>query len=308
MPDNALVVGAGGFIGHALCAQLIATGNTVRGLCPTPPESPIAGVDYHIAKMDQRRHLDALLDDCQCVVYTAASSTPGSSAGKPLEEIDHHLRPLNLLLCALQDHPDVHLLFVSSAGATYGSRPGNPFSENDLPHPASYHGATKVAAEMYIAAWARQFGGSATIFRPSNVYGPGQRERRGFGIIPAAFGALRRNEQLDIWGDGSAVRDYLYIDDLVALMVSAIRDGGRSGIETYNAASGECISLNHLLQLIETICQRVVPKRYLSARAVDATKVRFENRKACERFHWRPAHSLYEGLQSTWAWLNQSKL
>ncbi|GAB3288370.1 NAD-dependent epimerase/dehydratase family protein [Parahaliea aestuarii] len=306
MTDSVLVIGAGGFIGRALCTHLSRGARPIQALVRRQPDDPVPGVHYITGGLESAPELDSLLGECACIVYAASSSTPGSSAGKPVDEVDRHLRPLGVLLEKLQTNTHAHLIYLSSAGATYGSSSERPFTEADLLRPASYHGATKVAAEMLITAWANQFGGSASIFRPSNVYGPGQQARAGFGIIPAALLALKHSEPLEIWGDGSATRDYLYIDDLVTLLAKAIDDGGSPGTHTYNASSGENVSVKQLLERISTTAGRPIDLQFTPARAVDASEVRFDSAKARRQFDWQPQYDLATGLKATWEWISKS--
>ncbi|EQD57808.1 NAD-dependent epimerase/dehydratase, partial [mine drainage metagenome] len=133
-----------------------------------------------------------------------------------------NLGPLLKLLQALQTQPDCHLLHVSSGGTLYGDV-DHPAPESLAAHPRSYYAAGKAAAEHFIAAYAQQHSGMATVLRPSNVYGPGQTLHGGFGVIPAAMGCLLRDAPMILWGDGESLRDYLYIDDFIAACMAALQ-------------------------------------------------------------------------------------
>jgi UDP-glucose 4-epimerase len=302
--ERVLVIGAGGFIGQALCRALTSQGTRVRAVSrsghhPNPPAEEHIASDCH-----DPSELTTLLDGVDAVVYLAAASTPGSSAGKPSAELSGNLAPLVAMLEALQTQPATPLVYFSSAGALYDERPAVASHETDLPRPRSYHGAAKVAAEQFIGAWARQFGGSATIIRPSNVYGPGQTERAGFGIVPSALGCIRRGTTLIVWGDGSAVRDYLYIDDLISLTLSALQQPPAGGVRTLNAASGESASLNQLFSLAEQASGNKLQRNHVENRTVDASRVTISADCARQALGWQPEVPLAEGLRRTWQWLN----
>jgi UDP-glucose 4-epimerase len=304
MPELVLVIGAGGFIGKALCLGLAASGFAVRTLSrtqqqPLHPEIEAVALDYR--RPDQ---LNPLLEDCQAVVYLASSSTPGNSAGHAVAELDGNLRPLLTLLEAMQTKPTLNLLYFSSAGALYGDQYNSALNETAALRPRSYHGAAKVAAEQFIGAWTRQFQRSATILRPSNIYGPGQPERAGFGIIPHAFGAIQRGAILTVWGDGSSARDYLYIDDLVALSIAALQKTSPYKLRIYNAASGETVSLNDLFELLQVASGQPLLRDYESGRTVDADQIAVDADRARTQFGWQPSITLAEGLKRTWNWLN----
>jgi UDP-glucose 4-epimerase len=304
MPDRVLLVGAGGFIGQALCSALVTTGFLVRALYRTREQSTYGQVETVEMDCKTPSQFAPLLEDCHSVIYLASSSTPGGSAGHAIAELDGNLLPLLALLEAMQTRPNVGLLYFSSAGALYGDNHNSALDETADLRPRSYHGASKVAAEQFIGAWTRQFQRPATILRPSNVYGPGQQELAGFGIVPHAFGAIQRGETLNVWGDGSAVRDYLYIDDLVALTIMALEQKSRFNLRVFNAASGETVSLNVLFELLELASGQSLLRHYESGRNVDADRISVNADKARAQFGWQPSITLAEGLKQTWNWLN----
>ena len=206
------------------------------------------------------------------------------------------------LLEALQNAPHCNLLFVSSGGTLYGDKTVKPATESSQIAPLSYHGAGKAAAEHFISAWAQQFSRSATILRPSNVYGPGQTAKQGFGIIPNTFAKIKNDEVLEIWGDGNAVRDYLYIDDLVQLCLAILDTQMGYGITTLNAGSNTGTSLNELLSLIEDITGSRIRRVQQTKRQVDASRVVIDSSEAQKLLGWEPRTPLAEGLRQTWNW------
>ncbi|MEQ9394236.1 NAD-dependent epimerase/dehydratase family protein [Haliea sp.] len=308
MIERVLVIGAGGFIGRALCRALISQGTEVRAVSRSGHYPNPAGEEHIASDCHDPSELTTLLDSVDAVVYLAAASTPGSTAGKPSAELGGNLVPLVATLEALQAQPSTPLVYFSSAGALYDERTAVASREADLPRPRSYHGAAKVAAEHFIGAWARQFGGSATIIRPSNVYGPGQEERTGFGIVPSALGCIRRGATLTVWGNGSAVRDYLYIDDLVSLTLAALEQPPAGDVRTLNGASGESASLNQLFSLAEQVSGNKLQRKHVESRAVDASRVTITADCAHQALGWQPVVPLAEGLKRTWLWLNTTPL
>ena len=125
-------------------------------------------------------------------------------------------------------------------------------SANEHAHisPYSYHGAGKAAAKYFIAACCAKHSVSATLLRPFN-YGPGQTERTGFAVIPTGFGKILHNRALAVWGDGSAIRDYLYVDDFVTLCWAVFTAPMTTGAHTSNASSGIGVNLNELFSDME---------------------------------------------------------
>jgi UDP-glucose 4-epimerase len=304
MADSILLIGAGGFVGQRLLGELVGRGERVIAVSRSGFAVPEGNVESHVRALREVDDFAPLLARARAVIHVASASTPGSSAGKPIQEIDENLRPTTALLQALQAHPQLPLIYVSSGGTLYSRVAAGASDELAAVYSRSYHGAGKIAAEHFIEAWCNQFGGSTVVLRPSNLYGPGQEERPGFGIVPTAFGKLVRGETLHVWGDGSAERDYLYIDDFTRLVLGALDAASEPGFRVFNACNGTSIDLNGLLALIERITGRRLRRSYDPGRPVDAPSVRMQATRARDRFGWAAQVSLAEGLECTWRWFN----
>ena len=184
MNDSIFILGAGGFIGRQLTEHFALAGHQVIAATRREAHFDHPGIHNAVASWDDRAQFAEWLPRSGAIVHAASISTPGSSAARP--QLDGNLRTTLALIEALQDAPGRPLLFLSSAGTLYGDC-DVPALESDPLRPRSYHGAGKAAAEHFLHAWATQYGGTSIALRPSNVYGPGQPARSGFGIIPAAF-------------------------------------------------------------------------------------------------------------------------
>jgi len=248
-----------------------------------------------------------VLADCSAVIWLASASTPGSSVGNPLKELDENLHPFFILLSALQQHPQCELLYISTGGAIYGDVAGGLASEDLRLSPKSYYSAGKAAAEHFIAACCHQYGCRATILRPSNVYGQGQTHREGFGIIPAAFDALVSDREFTIWGSGETVRDYLNVDDFIGLCGKVLRHGMPAAVSTFNASSGKGVSVNALLLAIEKMTGRSLRRKHEPQRSVDVSRIVLDNRKTRAAFDWQPSVELDQGLKRAWQWFQNSR-
>ena len=301
MNDAILVLGAGGFIGRHLAERFAAEGAAVIAATRTPATFAHPNIRNVVAPFDDVAHFTALVPQARAVVHAASSSTPGSTAAKP--QLEGNLRTTLALIEALQDAPACRALFFSSGGTLYGDRQV-PAHENDPLLPRSYHGAGKAAAEHFFHAWATQYGGTAVVLRPSNVYGPGQPTRRGFGIIPTAFDCALHATPLTIWGDGGTVRDYLYIDDFAALCDAALSRDLGPGMRVFNAASGEAVSLDTLIDRIDAVTGRPLQRVYQPARSVDVRSITADTAAARATFGWAPATSLDDGLARAWQWFS----
>ncbi len=302
MSDAILVLGASGFIGRHLAETFATAGNAVAAATRHAATFTHPDITNVVAPFDAPGHFAPLLSRCRGVIHAAATSTPGSSAADPLAELDT-LGSTLALLGAMQDASTRRpLLYLSSGGTLYGDRAGANAQEHDPLRPRSYHGAGKAAAECFIRAWAEQYGGTAVVLRPSNVFGPGQPPRTGFGIIPAAFEHALVGEPITLWGEGNAVRDYLHVDDLIALCQAVIATRQTAGMHVYNASSGAGTTVSALLDAIDAVTGRPLRRVNAAGRAVDIQHIIPDNTAARVAFGWQPKITLHEGLQQTWRW------
>lgn len=308
MRDATLVFGATGFVGRHLVQALAARGERVIALIRRPLMHPWAGVEVIPGAFCTPEAFAPWLRQARVIIHAASRSTPGRTAGKPLEELNDNLIPTLALLHALQSAPQCELLYLSSGGTLYGDTQTHPADEQDIIRPKSYYGAGKAAAEHFIHAYATQFERSATILRPSNLYGPGQRSRSGFGVIPTAFNCIQKQTPFTVWGDGLAVRDYLYIDDFINLCLAVLAQPMPQGGLLYNAASGLGVSLNTLLETIQTVTGQPLITERNASRAVDVARVVLNPQRAQEQFGWQATTPLAEGLAATWRWWQQSEM
>lgn len=293
------VLGAGGFIGRHLVETFAAEGRQVIAATRSPAVFRHPAIVNVVAPFLTRGDFLPLVERSRFIIHAAASSTPGSSAAQP--QLDGNLRTSLALIEALQDDQAPELIYLSSGGTLYGDMKV-PAREADPLQPRSYHAAGKIAAEFFFAAWARQYDGTLTILRPSNVYGPGQLRKPGFGIIPAIMDSMLGGPELQVLGDGGARRDYLYISDLVDLVRCLLDDHHRNGVQTFNVASGNVLSLNELLDLVAKVAGRTVPRRSVPARRVDIRSIELETTAVRQALDWVPQVGMEDGLGRVWRW------
>lgn len=304
MPDPVLLIGAGGFVGQALLDAFGRRGESVIAVSRSDFAVSNQKVERHVRSMREVSDYAPLLARVRAVVHVASTSTPGTSAGLPVQELEENVLPTVALLQAMQARPHIPLIYVSSGGSLYSRVVSGASDELAAVYSRSYHGAGKIAAEHFIEAWCNQFHGDAIVLRPSNLYGPGQHERAGFGVVPAAFGKLLRGEVLHVWGDGSAERDYLYIDDFTRLVLAALDTAHHDGFHIFNACNGGSIDLNGLFALIERVAGQPLRRTYDAGRPVDAPSVWMQAARARRTFGWLAKVDLSDGLERTWRWFS----
>ncbi len=308
-PKGILVIGGSGFVGQSLLPHLPAPVYVIsRRILTNLPE----GVQAFQTSLDDLETLKKILPKCRWLIHLASDSTPGVSAGKPVFEAEHNLAPNLKLFQLLQNYPKVNLLYLSTGGAIYGN-PDNstnkPKKENMQLHPLSYYAAGKIALEAFIAALVQQSPRHAVILRPSNFYGPGQPYRAGFGVIPTILEFQSTGKPLQVWGDGTNIRDYLFIEDFVTLCVMLLKKSNHEpGTQIYNAGAGCGYSLNQLCELLEKITKQPVLREYHPARTVDVKHIVLDTSHIKSDYGWQAQTSLPDGLKKTWLWYKNFKV
>ena len=308
MKKNILLLGGTGFVGRRLI-QRLARYYIVHVIARTADQLPKFDDMYgYIGSLGNRDLLREVLPQCDMVFHLASDTTPGASALLPAFEAEHNLLPTLRFLEVLQDYPDILLIYISTGGAIYGNSSDFLVAETSPLLPLSYYGAGKAAIEKFVIAFCHQTNHSAIILRPSNLYGPSQRYRPGFGIIPTIFHHLHEKKTLSVWGDGEAIRDYLFIDDFVDLCVQFIRNPVSvfGCAEIYNVGSGQGVSLNQLCEMIEATTQLKVHREYYPTRKVDVHRIILDCGRLQAKFCWKNQTDLQEGLSITWDFLKNN--
>ena len=299
---NILLLGGGGFIGTALSRSLNENNFAVHILSTQLPSRQIGpDIMFHKGSLDNKEILERLLPECNTIVHLASCTTPGSSSRQPALEADKNITPTLRFLDILQGYNNVHIIFVSSGGTLYGNPESTPVDETQPTNPLSFHGAGKVALETFLRTFSMSPEKNTTILRPSNVYGPGQPLRSGFGVIRTMLEHVLCGTVMEIWGDGSSVRDFLYIDDMLSALIRLIDLPHDDN--TYNVGSGIGYSLNQLKEIIESVCRRKLSTIYRPSRKTDVKTIVLNSSHLIKKTKWHPTVSLEQGIESTWKWL-----
>jgi len=297
--NRVLVLGSTGFIGRHLVRRLDRLGYRVDALAHSEADAVRGNIHHIRGSMEDAPLIRELVARCQYIVHVASLTTPSVSALAPGLEISGNLHALVQLLALSGEFPERRFVYLSSAGAVYGDI-ADVANENASLRPKSYYGAGKVAAEAFIHACTATSTWKAAILRPSNIYGPEQRMRKGFAIIPTLFYHALAGTTFEVWGNGETVRDYCHVDDLVDLMVETIKRDTELPCTICNAASGETASILALLAACERTSARKIAVAFRPARSIDAPYVPLATESARAAYGWTAKTSLDDGLRQTW--------
>ncbi|MBW8850588.1 MAG: NAD-dependent epimerase/dehydratase family protein [Xanthomonadales bacterium] len=299
-----LLLGGNGFIGSHLAEALSARGDRVVVLDARAPRTDTQwrGIDYRRADPFAADALDAALADCDIVVHLASATTPATADADPVRDVEANLIGTLRLLEAMRRHGRRRLIYLSSGGTVYGNPTGLPVAESHALNPICAYGVVKVAVEHCIRIQADAGMLDPVVVRPSNPYGERQAASRAQGLIGIAMMRLLKGAPVQLWGDGGHVRDFLHVDDLVRLLVTAVH-GNVSGV--FNAGGGQGHRLDEVCALIERAAGTPLRIERLPARRFDVREIVLDIRAARDAFGWAPSIPLSDGVLRTWQILSR---
>lgn len=303
---NVLVVGGSGFIGRALVHRLALEQCSVRVLTRSVvvPEKQLTSVEYVSSNNFDGNLFAYCLSDIDLVVHAASTTTPGSSALDPIYDIESNLLfTIRLLQSICEQQRKIRLVYLSSGGTVYGPMGGEKLKETDPLKPISSYGVVKQSIENYINIFRISSGLNAVSLRISNPYGPGQLGKNGQGLIGTILNKTSAGEEIQIWGDGSAVRDYLYIGDVVEAIWLSMTSEFQGAV---NIGSGAGLSINEVIKLVQDVIGSPVDCNYVESRECDVSRVVLNIQLAKKALDWEPAISARDGIQSHWCWIESA--
>jgi UDP-glucuronate 4-epimerase len=305
-----VVTGAAGFVGSTLVDTLLARGDAVVGIdCLTPYYDPAskranlvgaqAQSEFRLVEVDLRDAvLEPLLDGADVVFHQAAQ--PGvrpSWAEGFAEYVAHNVVATQRVLEAAR-RVGVGRLVYASSSAVYGNQPRFPTTETDLPRPHSPYGVTKLAAEHLCGVYAANWGLSTVALRYFTVFGPRQRPDMS---IHRLCEAADTGAAFPRFGDGTQVREFTYVDDIVAGNLAAASADVAPGTFCNLAGGGE-ITLNALIALVGELAGHPVALDEQPAMPGDAFRNGGAIDKARALLGWEPRVSLGDGIVAQLAW------
>ena len=307
---HALVTGAAGFVGSHLADALLARGDTVIGVdCFTPyydradKETNVAAAiagGAQLVEADLRTAaLEPLLDGVDVVFHQAAQAGVRLSWSEGFADYVGHnvLATQRLLEAVVAARPTARVVYASSS-SVYGNQPRYPTRETDLPRPFSPYGVTKLAAEHLCGLYAENYGLSAVSLRYFTVFGPRQRPDMS---IHRLCEAAVHGTRFPRYGDGSQIREFTYVDDIVRANLLAADVDVAPGT-CVNIAGGGEITLAELITLVGDLAGSPVNIEAQPAQPGDARRNGGAIDDARELLGWEPRVTLRDGVAAQLAW------
>jgi UDP-glucose 4-epimerase len=302
-----LITGGAGFIGSSVADACLAAGHDVAVVDDLSSGSA-SNVDPRVRSypIDIR---DAALDDVfaeerpEIVSHHAAQVSVRRSVEAPRADAEINvLGSLNVFEAARR-HGARRIVFASTGGAIYGEQSGPPADETHPCRPRSPYAVAKLAVEHYLDYFGATFGLEAVVLRYANVYGPRQDPHGEAGVVAIFMQRILAELAPTIYGDGEQVRDFVYVDDVVAANLAALGVAIAEGeTATFNIGTGRATSVNAVWRVIEALARPSVGAYHEPARSGDVQRSVLDPSRAARQLGWRPAVSVEDGLARTWAW------
>lgn len=300
-----LILGGGGFIGSHLSEALMAQGNEVS-VFDRPEARYLVGLQQSGAGIFtgdflKPNDLSRAISGCDVVYHLVSATVPQTSNENPVYDVETNIvGTLRLLDEARKAHVK-KVIFASSGGTVYGIPQELPIKENHPTEPTSSYGISKLTIEKYLHLYSILYGLDYCVLRVANAYGERQPITGSQGVIGAFLDKVLRQEEIVVWGDGSVMRDYTYVHDIVNAFVCAAIYQGEPKI--FNIGAGQGHSLNDIIGIIEQIVQQPLRTKYVPGRVFDVPVNVLDISRAKKYLTWQPLTGLLEGISRTFEWM-----
>ena len=312
-PESVLVTGAAGFIGSTLTDRLLAEGRQVIALDSFDPFYPKKQKEQNIQLALKSPHFKLINGDIRDaklvrsilskykidgVVHLAALAGVRPSLKNPAAYVDVNINGTTVLLqeCAAAE---ISRIVFASSSSVYGERSEGPFKETDrVERPISPYAATKRGGELIAHTFHPAYGISITCARIFTAYGPRQRPDL---AIRKFSEMMLKGEAIPIYGDGSNLRDFTFVDDLVEGLVRALNKD--LGFSILNFGAGRMVSVLEVIEILEKELQIKAIKEWLPLQVGDVARTWADIRAAEEALDYDPPTAIEAGIAQFVTWL-----
>ncbi|MCQ5454028.1 UDP-glucose 4-epimerase GalE [Bacillus paralicheniformis] len=316
-----LVCGGAGYIGSHAVAELLSRNEEVviiDNLQTGHQEAALKGASFYNGDLRDEAFLRKVFqeNEIEAVMHFAADSLVGESVTDPLKYYDNNVYGAVCLLKVMKEF-DVKQIVFSSTAATYGEPDRVPITETDPTDPTNPYGETKLAIEKMLKWSEKAYGIRHVVLRYFNVAGAhvdglvGEDHQPETHLIPIILQvALGKRDKIMIFGDdyptadGTCIRDYIHVMDLVdahILAVERLRKGGESTV--YNLGNGTGFSVKEVVETARKVTGCPIPAEVAERRAGDPAQLIASSEKAVKELGWQPKYAELETIiDSAWKW------
>jgi UDP-glucose 4-epimerase len=292
-----ILIGGNGFVGSNLAASLTKSGyhNIATLTRSALSDNKTNGVKIVTADFADCDVISKLIRQNDIVVHLACSTIPSTSEADREKDIKENIIGTVRLLEVCAAKKISKFIFLSSGGTVYGDHGKKKLREEYRCDPLNSHGAMKLAIEKYIGTFGKLYGLKYAILRPGNIYGRTPDPKRPQGAVDIFYEHCVQGKLINIWGDGSVVRDYIHINDVVDLLVRVIERDFPSTV--INVGLGKGSTLKTVIKIIEKETGKKARVKYTPRRKLDSPYVVLDVQKAKKILGWSPRYDLKHGVR-----------
>jgi UDP-glucose 4-epimerase len=291
-PSRVLVTGGSGFIGRRLVKALLGTGAEVTVADLREPAGP--GVRPVVGDLrDPSVAARAVSPGTDAIFHLAAITSVLKSLDDPAGTYATNVAATASLLELARTH-GVKSFLLASTNAVVGDVGRSVITERSPLRPLTPYGATKAAGEMLVNCYSAAYGVTGCSLRFSNVYGPGMQEKDSF--VPRLMRAARDGHGVQIYGDGTQVRDLIHVDDIVAALLLAWRTGHTGPVIV---GAGESVTVNDIVAAARAVTGAPIPAENVPPKPGEMPAV-IVDISAARAMGYQPTHDLKSGIATVW--------
>lgn len=305
---NIIILGAAGFIGKNLTRNLVGEKEvnlTLVDKCKSYfddlSDLKKDNIQIKESNLDSSTNFDDLLKNQDIVYHLVSTVVPATSNQHITSDIETNVLFSSKLFDSCVKNKIKRVIFISSGGTVYGKEGTSPLSEDTPTHPISSYGVQKITIENLLYLYNYMYGLDYRIVRLANPYGPFQRPNGILGAVTTFTFKALKDEVITVYGDGSVIRDYIFIDDAVNAILKIANTSLDEKI--FNLGSGSGTSLMEVLNIIKKVTGKELKIEFKEGRQADVP-INYLDMSRYERtFGKKQLISLEEGIQKTAAFL-----